>query len=69
MTYPATKELARRIAAARPSDVGGRARERARDAALDTLGVMLAGRGEECAALARRLAAARSERALPGPPL
>lgn len=58
MTYPATKELARRIAAVRPSDVGERARERARDAALDTLGVMLAGRGEECAALARRLAEA-----------
>lgn len=57
MTYPATRELAGRIAAARPSDFGASARARARDACLDTLGVILAGRGEECARLARGLAA------------
>ncbi len=57
MTYPATRELAGRIAEARPSDIGAPARAQARNAVLDTLGVILAGRNEECARLARRLAA------------
>ncbi len=56
MIYPATHELATRIAVTRPSDIGERARRRARDAMLDTLGVILAGRDEECARLAHRLA-------------
>ena len=45
MTYPATRELAKRIAAARPSDIGEAARAQARNAVLDTLGVILAGQG------------------------
>lgn len=56
MTYPATRELAKRIAAVHASDVGDAARAGARNAALDTLGVILAGRGDECARLAHRLA-------------
>ncbi len=56
MTYPATRELARRIAEVRPADTGAPARAQARNAVLDTLGVTLAGVGEECTRLARRLA-------------
>ena len=56
MTYPATRELAKRIAAVHASDIGESARAQARNAVLDTLGVILAGRGDECARLAHRLA-------------
>ena len=56
MTYPATRELAKRIAAVHAPDVGEAARAGARNAALDTLGVILAGRGDECTRLAHRLA-------------
>ena len=56
MTYSATRELAKRIAAVHPSDIGAAARAQARNAVLDTLGVILAGRGDECARLAHRLA-------------
>ena len=47
MTYPATRELAKRIAAVHASDIGDAARAQARNAVLDTLGVILAGRGDE----------------------
>ena len=56
MTYPATRELAKRIAAVHPSDIGAQARAQARNAVLDTLGVILAGRDDECARLAHGLA-------------
>lgn len=56
MTYPATRELAKRIAADHAPEVGAAARAGARNAVLDTLGVILAGRGDECARLAHRLA-------------
>ena len=56
MTYPATRELAKRIAAAQASDIGGAARAGARNAVLDTLGVILAGRADDCARLAHKLA-------------
>ena len=56
MTYPATRELAKRIAAVHPLDIGEAARAQARNAVLDTLGVILAGRGDECARLAHGLA-------------
>ncbi|MBI3128797.1 MAG: MmgE/PrpD family protein [Candidatus Tectomicrobia bacterium] len=55
--YPATAELARRIAQARVEDVDPPARAKAREAVVDTLGVALAGSREECARLARELAA------------
>ena len=57
MTYPATRELAKRIAAVHAPDIGDAARAGARNAALDTLGVILAGRDDDCARLAHRLAA------------
>ncbi len=56
MTYPATRELAKRIVAARASDVSEEARAQSRNAVLDTLGVILAGREDECTRLAHRLA-------------
>ena len=56
MTYPATRELAKRIAAVLPPDVGDAARAGARNAVLDTLGVILAGRDDDCTRLAHRLA-------------
>ncbi len=54
--WPATRELARRIAETRPAEVGPSARARAREAVVDTLGVALAGAAEDCARLALRLA-------------
>ncbi|MEK6710086.1 MAG: MmgE/PrpD family protein [Nitrospinota bacterium] len=54
--WPATLELARRIASARVEDVDAPARAKAREAIVDTLGVALAGAGDDCARLARRLA-------------
>ena len=56
MTYPATKELAKRIAAVLPADIGEKPRAQARNAVLDTLGVILAGREDDCAQLAHQLA-------------
>ena len=52
--WPATRELARRIAGAR--DIGPAALARAREAVVDTLGVTLAGMPDESARLALRLA-------------
>ena len=54
--WPATRELARRISSTRTEDVDARARAKAREAIVDTLGVALAGAKEECARIARRLA-------------
>ena len=46
MIYPATRELAKRIAAVRSFRTSAlQARAQARNAVLDTLGVILAGRG------------------------
>ncbi|MBT6395514.1 MAG: MmgE/PrpD family protein, partial [Nitrospinaceae bacterium] len=54
--WPATREIARLIANADPNAIGAVARARSRDAVVDTLGVTLAGMGDDSARLALRLA-------------
>lgn len=54
--WPATREIARLIADTAQKDVGAMALVRSRDAVVDTLGVTLAGMGDESARLALRLA-------------
>ncbi|MEE9256646.1 MAG: MmgE/PrpD family protein [bacterium] len=54
--WPATREIARRIAEADPAGIGDAALGRAREAVVDTLGVTLAGMPDESAQLVLRLA-------------